>query len=239
MVGMVNNSACDKKSILLVEDDDRLASLVSEYLQEHEFIVHIQRRGDDAIEHFNPEVIDLVILDISLPGKNGFDVCREIRNQFNGPIMMLTAKGSDFDQVVGLELGADDYVIKPVEPRVLLARTRVLMRRAEANQQFDELTFGKLTISLTSHHVSLNSSPVILTTQEFNCLWMLACSAGRVVSRDTIYQQLRGIEYDGMDRSIDVCVSHLRKKLADNVENPMRIKTIWGKGYLFSPEAWE
>ncbi|MDG1814273.1 MAG: winged helix-turn-helix domain-containing protein [Porticoccaceae bacterium] len=230
----------DAKRVLLVEDDGRLATLVSEYLQQHEFIVEVVGRGDQALAEFKSGNFDLVILDLMLPGKDGLEVCRELRNIYAGPIMMLTAKSSDIDQVVGLELGADDYVIKPAEPRVLLARARALLRRGEASDNSPtELALGQLSICKTSHHVSLAGQRVILTTQEFGLLWLLACTAGQVLSRDTIYQELRGLEYDGLDRTVDVCISHLRKKLNDDSENPRRIKTVWGKGYLFAAEAWD
>jgi DNA-binding response OmpR family regulator len=230
----------DAKRVLLVEDDGRLATLVSEYLQQHEFIVEVVGHGDQALAEFKSGNFDLVILDLMLPGKDGLEVCRELRNIYAGPIMMLTAKSSDIDQVVGLELGADDYVIKPAEPRVLLARARALLRRGEASDNSPtELALGKLSICKTSHHVSLAGQRVILTTQEFDLLWLLACTAGQVLSRDTIYQELRGLEYDGLDRTVDVCISHLRKKLNDDSENPRRIKTVWGKGYLFAAEAWD
>ena len=230
----------DAKRVLLVEDDGRLATLVSEYLQQHEFIVEVVGRGDQALAEFKSGNFDLVILDLMLPGKDGLEVCRELRNIYAGPIMMLTAKSSDIDQVVGLELGADDYVIKPAEPRVLLARARALLRRGEAfDNSPTELALGLLSICRTSHHVSLAGQRVILTTQEFGLLWLLACTAGQVLSRDTIYQELRGLEYDGLDRTVDVCISHLRKKLNDDSESPRRIKTVWGKGYLFAAEAWD
>ena len=230
----------DAKRVLLVEDDGRLATLVSEYLQQHEFIVEVVGRGDQALAEFKSGNFDLVILDLMLPGKDGLEVCRELRNIYAGPIMMLTAKSSDIDQVVGLELGADDYVIKPAEPRVLLARARALLRRGETSDNSPtELALGQLSICRTSHHVSLAGQRVILTTQEFDLLWLLACNAGQVLSRDTIYQELRGLEYDGLDRTVDVCISHLRKKLNDDSENPRRIKTVWGKGYLFAAEAWD
>lgn len=230
----------DAKRVLLVEDDGRLATLVSEYLQQHEFIVEVVGRGDQALTEFKSDNFDLVILDLMLPGKDGLEVCRELRNIYAGPIMMLTAKSSDIDQVVGLELGADDYVIKPAEPRVLLARARALLRRGEASDNSPtELTFGQLSICRKSYHISLAGQRVILTTQEFDLLWLLACNAGQVLSRDTTYQELRGLEYDGLDRTVDICISHLRKKLNDDSESPRRIKTVWGKGYLFAAEAWD
>ncbi len=237
---MIESSKVENKRVLLVEDDERLATLVSEYLQLHEFIVQVESRGDRAVERFNADDYDLVILDLMLPGKNGLEVCRELRNSFTGLIMMLTAKSSDIDQVVGLELGADDYVVKPVEPRVLLARVRALLRRSSATESSGpkELSFGRLYLCQSSQRVTLDNHAVVLTTQEFDLLWLLPANAGQVLSRDTICLELRGLEYDGLDRSVDVCISHLRKKLDDDSTSPSRIKTIWGKGYLFASEAW-
>lgn len=224
--------------IMLVEDDIRLAELVSEYLQQHEFDVQHESRGDSAISHFS-DAIDLVILDLMIPGMDGLEVCRELRERYQGPIMMLTAKGGDIDQVVGLELGADDYVVKPVEPRVLLARIRALLRRFNNAPAVDpDMNFGDLCINPTAQEVVLRGDPVALTTQEFDLLCLLAARPGKVLSRGEIYQQLRGLEYDGLDRTVDVCISHLRKKLGDDGERPQFIKTIWGKGYLFVAEGW-
>jgi two-component system OmpR family response regulator/two-component system response regulator RstA len=232
----------EKLRVLLVEDDARLAALVCEYLGQHEFDVQVESRGDTAVENFRSDSVDLVILDLMLPGLDGLEVCRKLREQYQGPIMMLTAKGGDIDQVVGLELGADDYAIKPVEPRVLLARVRALLRRfsrdaSPANQV--ELQFGQLEISSAGQTARLAGKTVPLTTQEFDLLWLLASGAGDVHSRDEIYRELRGIEYDGLDRTVDVCVSHLRRKLLDDADNPQRIKTVWGKGYLFVADSWD
>ncbi|MFK8049487.1 MAG: winged helix-turn-helix domain-containing protein [Halioglobus sp.] len=229
----------DKHNVLLVEDDARLADLVREYLSQHEFNVRVESRGDDAVTHFDSQWTDLVILDLMLPGKDGLTVCRELRERFGGLIMILTAKGNDIDQVLGLELGADDYVVKPVDPRVLLARARVLLKRNRGNNTSEStLRFGQLEISRAGHHASLKGAQVSLTTQEFELLCLLASQAGKVLSRDDIYKQLRGLEYDGLDRTVDVCISHLRKKLGDDGESPSRIKTVWGKGYLFVADAW-
>ncbi len=236
---MIRCSNMDRHNILLVEDDSRLAELVREYLSQHEFNVSIAARGDTAVSNFTPTTTDLVILDLMLPGLDGLSVCRELRAIFNGPILMLTAKGSDIDQVVGLELGADDYVVKPVEPRVLLARVRSLLRRSQSKTSDQTaLQFNSLSINLISQEVTLNEQPVLLTTQEFGLLWLLASRAGTVLSRDIIYQHLRGIEYDGQDRMVDVCISHLRKKLGDDSDQPSGIKTIWGTGYLFVADGW-
>jgi len=236
---VICSATMGKQQILLVEDDARLAALVSEYLGQHEFQVQIENRGDTAVGRFSPDETDLVILDLTLPGMDGLDVCREMRSRYRGPILMLTANGSDIDQVVGLELGADDYVVKPVEPRVLLARVRVLLRRAQHEIVAEpELQFGGLRLSRAAHEVVLQGKIIALTTQEFELLWLLASRHGEVLPRDEIYQQLRGLEYDGLDRTVDVCISHLRKKLGDDGDSPARIKTVWGKGYLFVADSW-
>lgn len=234
---MIRSGAMEQVKILLVEDDKRLADLVCEYLSQHEFVVRVESRGDSAVENFSAD-IDLVILDLMMPGMDGLSVCRILREKYDGPILMLTAKGTDIDQVVGLELGADDYVVKPVEPRVLLARVRALLRRRRRSTSDQaKLSFGRLSINKATQQVLVDGSPVILTTQEFDLLWLLASKAGEVLSRPDIYQQLRGLEYDGLDRTVDVCISHLRKKLNDDSEQPGLIKTVWGKGYLFVNEG--
>lgn len=229
------------KKILLVEDDRQLSNLVTDFLTSEGFHVKQEFRGDTVakrVETFSP---DLIVLDIMLPGKDGFAVCRDIRPNFSGPILMLTAKSTDFDQVLGLEIGADDYVIKPVEPRVLLARVNALLRRGELPQENKEkadITCGQLYINRGSRQVKLHNENIELTSQEFDLLWLLASRSGEVQNRDYIYKAVVGRDYDGMDRSVDVRISRLRKKLQDSNETPFRIKTIWGQGYLFVPDAW-
>ncbi|MGI9449829.1 MAG: winged helix-turn-helix domain-containing protein [Geminicoccaceae bacterium] len=236
------------EKILLVEDDDRLASLICEYLLQHGFEVDVEPRGDAASDRILDTRPALVILDLMLPGRDGFDICRDVRPFFSGPILMLTARDDDIDQVVGLELGADDYVNKPVEPRVLLARMRALLRRyaktegvTSAEQRSvdrDELIFGALRISRGRREVTLKGHSVELTTTEFELLWLLADAAGTILSREETLAALRGIDYDGLDRSVDNCISRLRKKLGDSRANPTRIKTVRSKGYLFVADAW-
>ncbi|WP_134052859.1 MULTISPECIES: response regulator transcription factor [Rheinheimera] len=227
--------------ILLVEDDIRLASLVQTFLTQHGFTVQLQSQGDAVAEHCRQFQPDLIVLDLMLPGLDGFGVCRQIRPWFKGPVLMLTAKQSDIDQVLGLELGADDYVVKPVEPRVLVARINALLRRTQiiskAEQQ--ELQFNRLLLKQRSREAWYDNERVELTSYEFDLLWMLAKHAGQTVKREAIHQQIIGREYDGLDRTVDVRISHLRRKLGDNAETPFRIKTVWGKGYLFVADAWQ
>lgn len=231
--------------LLLVEDDPRLAQLIRDYIEPQGFQVTIQHRGDLAISEFSAQKTDLVILDLMLPGLDGLHVCQLLREQFDGPILILTAQNSDINHVMGLELGADDFVTKPIEPPVLLARLRALLRRVsqskpvpEQSVRKDELHFGELYLNRKAQQVILNQNIIELTTQEFELLWFLAENAGTVLSRDQIFSHMRGIEYDGMDRTVDVRISRLRKKLLDNLNKPQRLKTVWGKGYLFVAEAW-
>ncbi len=231
-----------RTDILLVEDDLRLADLTAEYFRQNGLSVAIESRGDRAISRFLAEQPRVVLLDLMLPGVDGLTICRELREMYDGPILIFTARDSDIDQVIGLEAGADDYVAKPVDPMVLLARTRALLRRVserqEPSHEMTDIVLGGLRISEMSQQVWLDGSEVTLTTHEFELLRLLARHAGRVLSREDIFRHLRGIEYDGLDRSVDGRISKLRRKLDDSADAPARIKTIWGKGYLLVPDAW-
>lgn len=222
--------------VLLVEDDLRLADLVRTYLQSNGFRVIVEHRGDRVSEHLQ-SAPDLVVLDLGLPGRDGFAVCKELRAASDLPILIVTARDNDIDHVVGLELGADDYVVKPVEPRVLVARIHALLRRARAASPMEPriLRFGELTINATARSVAICGNEVALSGNEFDLLFFLACRAGEIQSRETLYLQLYKREYDGLDRTLDVRISHLRKKLAD-AEATDRIRTVWGRGYLFAPD---
>lgn len=242
---MNDKSSTDQEcNVLLVEDDVRLARLIQEYMGQQGVKMELEHNGANAVARIRDEKPDLVILDIMLPGMDGLEICRQVRPQFTGPIMMLTAKDEDIDQVVGLELGADDYVTKPVQPRVLLARVRALLRRgpgAEAESDSGDpqlLEFGNLKVNAGAQEVHYNEQEIDCTTNEFKLLWLLASNAGQVMSRDSILETLRGIGYDGLDRSVDVRISRLRKKLGDDANHPYKIKTVWGKGYLFVKDAW-
>jgi len=225
--------------VFLVEDDLRLSELVRSYLQMNGFRVSVETRGDLVLERVRSESPDLVILDLGLPGKDGFSVCRELRAAFNIPILILTARDDDIDHVLGLELGGDDYVIKPVEPRVLVARIHTLLRRSRtpSTAENNALRFGALSINTAARSIRLNGQPVALSSNEFDLLLFLASRAGELQSRESLYQQLYKREYNGLDRTLDVRISHLRKKLGDT-GSPEKIKTVWGHGYLFVPDAW-
>ncbi|HEV2610227.1 MAG TPA: response regulator transcription factor [Noviherbaspirillum sp.] len=223
--------------LMLVEDDNKLASLVAEYLAGYEFSVDIVSRGDAALARFRDTQPDVVVLDLMLPGLDGMLVCRQIREISNVPILILTAREDVFDEVSGLEQGADDYINKPVQPRVLLARLRALLRRGQDKPATGDLSFGAFRVSKEDRIVFWRGQPVTLNSSEYKLLLVLAESAGQVLSRNDILKKMRGIEFDGLDRSIDNCVSRLRRKFDD--PDGEKIKTVWGEGYLFSPSAWD
>jgi two-component system response regulator RstA len=232
--------------ILIVEDDERLADLTREYLESNGLTVSLETHGGAAVERIRKEQPDLVVLDLMLPGEDGLSICRRVRPDYSGPIIMLTARTDDLDQVLGLEMGADDYIGKPVQPRVLLARIRAMLRRAEphpaSSQGADDeepvrLQFNDLIVDRSMREAWLNDDSIDLTSAEFDLLWLLSSNAGRVLSREEIFTALRGIEYDGQDRSIDVRVSRIRPKIGDDPIHPRRIKTVRSKGYLFVKEA--
>lgn len=225
--------------IAIVEDDEELAQWIGDFLANNGMRVSVVHRGDIAVDFIRQHVPDLVLLDIQLPGKNGHDVCREVREFYAKPILVMTANNEELDEVLGLELGADDFMAKPVRPRVLLARINALLRRSAAAQpQSEVMEFGSLTVDCQTKTVTLAGEVISLSTTEFELLRLLARNAGTVMSRESLVTQLRGIEYDGLDRTIDVRVSRVRKKLGDLSAEPKKIKTVWGKGYLFVPNAW-
>jgi len=233
--------AARRSRVLLVEDSARLAASIRHYLERHGFEVLVEGDGlavADRVERFRPE---LVVLDLMLPGKDGLTICRELRARGGSlPILMLTAKGENIDQVLGLEMGADDYVVKPVEPRVLLARVEALLRRStpKAGRQPEAaLTAGRITIDGSRRAASLDGHDIELTTGDFDILWLLASRHGTVVTRDEILRVVRGIDYDGLDRSIDARICRLRRKLQDAGGAETMIKTVRLKGYLFTGDA--
>lgn len=228
--------------VMLVEDDARLAQLVSEYLQNYEFAVDWVQRGDEALARYHATRPDLVVLDLMLPGLDGMVVCRQIRDVSRVPVLILTAREDSYDEVSGLEQGADDFVIKPVQPRILLARLRALLRRTQASgeaapETSQNLVYGALTVVRGDRTVSWRGQRVTMSNAEFKLLLVLAENPGQVLSRDALLKKLRGLEFDGMDRSIDNHISRLRRHFDDT--DSEKIKTVWGEGYLFSPSCWE
>lgn len=222
--------------ILIVEDDTRLATLLQEYLMAHGYDVDVESRGDRAVDRIWRDDPALVVLDLMLPGTNGFDVCRRVRERYSRGILILTASKAEVDQAVGFELGTDDYVIKPVEPRILLARIRSLLRRLEGLAAVpvvpELIALGPLVLDRGRREVAVGKRPLDVTGVEFDVLWLLARRAGDVVSRDEMSLQVRGIPYDGIDRGIDVHVSRLRRKLEAAGLDGASLKSVRGYGYL-------
>lgn len=225
-----------QEKILLVEDDVPLASLLSEYLTSQGFSVEVLHRGSEVKKRVIAGRPDLVILDLMLPDASGLDICRSLREGWRGPILMLTAMKDDIDIVTGLEIGADDYLGKPVAPRVLLARIRALLRRSSTDLDAEMIETGPLFINVPSREALLEGQPLDLTTTEFDLLVLLARRAGRVQKREVLVEDLRGIGFDSFDRSVDVLISRLRRKLDSHGG---MIKTVRGLGYLLSPEVRE
>lgn len=229
-------------NIILVEDDKALADSICQYLGGEGFTVQIIADGNAAVQAITSSQPDLVILDIMLPGKDGLTICREIRPAYQGFVIMFTAREDEIDQIVGLELGADDYLIKPVKPRLLLAKVKAFLRRGgmqvETQENSDQLYFDDLFIDVGKRAVVLGAEDIALTSGEFDLLAILAKRAGTILSRDEITQQLSGGRYDGLDRTIDNKISLLRRKLGDDSGVPARIKTVRSKGYVLVPGAW-
>lgn len=225
--------------IMVVEDDASLAEWISDFLIDSGFLVTVANRGDEAVEMIRTDEPALVILDVNLPSMNGFAVCAEIRRFYHKPVLMLTARGDESDEVSGIEAGANDYLIKPVRPRALLARVQSLLSRGETvPADKNSRVFGELQINSESRSVSIAGQPVELSTHEFDLCWLLSENANVVMSREDMINKMRGIEYDGFNRSVDILISRLRKKLGDNDQPPKKIKTVWGKGYMFISDAW-
>ncbi len=220
--------------ILLIEDDKRLAGMVQSYLGEAGFRTTIAETGASGIALHGRESFDALILDLMLPDMDGLDVCRTIRERAATPILMLTARGDAMDRVVGLELGADDYLPKPFEPRELLARLKAILRRATSEKPADVLRFGRLEIDLGARKVLLAGEERALTSHQFALLAILAQHAGRVLSRDAIMDLLKNERLEAFDRSIDVHISRIRAAIEDDPKKPQRVITVRGAGYVFA-----
>lgn len=220
-------------TILIIDDDEKLNLLLMDYLSKFDFRVETATHPSEGISKIETVSPDLVILDIMLPDMDGFDVCKTIRKTHTLPIIMLTARGDVMDRIVGLELGADDYLPKPFEPRELVARIQTVLRRTGQKEPQDVRSYGDLSIDVQKQRVTLKGSRVTLTTNEFVLLDVLTRQPGRVFNRDQLLQELRGIDCDAFNRSVDITLSRLRQKLHDDPKSPAFIKTVWGTGYTF------
>lgn len=225
----------NKQKILIVDDEENICELVRLYIEKDGFEAVIANDGNEAIAKFNTEKPDLILLDIMLPLKDGWQVCREIRTQSNVPIIMLTAKGETFDKVLGLELGADDYVVKPFEPKELIARIRAVLRRSNVNEEpasEDELRFDGLRINQSTYEVYIDDKKVEMPPKEFELLYFLAKNTNKVFTRDQLLDEIWGYEFFGDSRTVDVHIKRIREKI-DGDDRVWSLKTVWGVGYKF------
>ena len=220
-------------TILIIDDDVKLNQLLVDFLREFGFKTITATRPEEGLKKLRQEAPDLIILDVMLPGMSGFEVCKTIRQSNTVPIIMLTARGMVTDKVVGLELGADDYLPKPFEPRELVARIQSVLRRAHGMDESRVKRFGRLEINFPKRIARLDGAVIDLTTNEFAALALLVTNKGKVLNRDQILVELRGIESDAFNRSVDITMSRLRHKLRDDPKNPSFIKTVWATGYVF------
>jgi DNA-binding response OmpR family regulator len=219
--------------ILIIDDDAKLNRLLKSFLKDFGFRVISATDPVQGLKMIGKQSPDLAILDVMMPGMDGFEVCRQIRQTSSLPIIMLTARGEVTDKVVGLELGADDYLAKPFEPRELVARINSVLRRSGAVDDAQPADFGPLVVDFKRRTADLSGETLDLTTNEFAALALLVRNAGKVLTRDQILQELRGIDCDAFNRSVDITVSRLRQKLRDDPRAPAFIKTVWGTGYVF------
>jgi len=222
--------------VLLIEDDSRLAAMVSEYLGEAGYRVTTAASGASGLERLGSEPYDALVLDLSLPDMDGLEVCRRLRPRWDLPVLMLTARGDTMDRVVGLELGADDYLPKPFEPRELLARLKAILRRGSTKTGRRLLRFGRLEIDRDARAVRIAGTEKTLTSLQFALLVALAENAGRVLSRDALMDLVKGEKMDAFDRSIDVHVSRIRAAIEDDPKKPRRVITVRGAGYVFAKQ---
>jgi len=222
------------QKILLVEDDLRLAQMLEAYLRQAGFVVSHVPTGAAALDASRTEPFAAIILDLMLPDRDGLDICRQLRTRLSTPILMLTARGDAMDKVIGLEMGADDYLAKPFEPRELLARLRAILRRATAPMDRDMLVFGRMEIDRGAREVRIDGQPRPLTAHQFDILRVLAERAGRVLSREQLFDLLKGQSLEPFDRSIDVHVSRIRAAIEDDPRKPRRLLTVRGAGYVLS-----
>ena len=220
--------------LLIIDDDARLAAMVSDYLTAAGFVVDRRFTGREGLAALEHNAFDAVILDVMLPDIDGFEVCRTIRARAQTPILMLTARGEEMDRIVGLEIGADDYLPKPFSPRELQARVRAILRRRRVPDEDEGLRFGRLRIDRASRLVRVDGEEKTLTSFQFDLLVALADNAGRVLNRERLMDLVKGEEFDAFDRSIDVHISRIRSAIEDDPRHPRRIITVRGAGYVFA-----
>ena len=223
--------------ILVVDDEPKIVKLARDYLERSGYRVVTAVNGQTALTIARQEKPDMVVLDLNLPGMDGLDVCRQLRRESDVPIIMLTARVEETDRLIGLELGADDYITKPFSPRELVARVRAVLRRVSGGvHQPGMIRTGDLEIDLEGHRVNRGGEPIQLSRMEFNLLTVLAQHPGQTFSRAQLLSRMHGVAYDGFDRSVDAHVKNLRRKLEPDPSNPIYVETVYGIGYRFTDE---
>ena len=235
----------DKQKVLVVDDDPKLLDLVIKFLTREGFEVSGVGSGQAMDAHLSTQPVDLIVLDLMLPGEDGLSIARRLRANNTIPILMLSARGEDIDRIIGLEVGADDYLAKPFNPRELSARVKAILRRTQElnhpagheGASAERFRFGDFLVNLTTNSVSRGGEPVSLTAGEFSLLEAFVQHPNRVLSRDRLIELIKGYERSPYDRSIDVRVTRLRKKLESNPDQPQYIRTVWGRGYIFTPQG--
>ena len=225
-------------SVLLVDDDPKIAKLLQSYFEKEDFAVFTALDGIAALQLFRDKKPDILVLDLMLPGMNGLDVCRQIRRENETPILMLTARDEETDRLIGLELGADDYVSKPFSPREVVARAKAILRRSrKAADKKEPFKIGKFTVDTAGYTVAADGNPFDLTPTEYKIFELLATHAGQVFTRLQMVEQVQGIAFEGYERTIDAHVKNLRRKIGDNPKDPRIIQTVYGVGYKFAGDA--
>ena len=238
----MHNAAMEEQKLLIIDDEKKLRNLLTRYLEKEGFEVAAVANGVEMDAYLDNHEVDLVILDLMLPGEDGLSIGRRLHQQKNLPIIILSAKRDETDRIVGLEIGADDYLTKPFSPRELLARIRSVLRRNNQNEAKQSnntvnggmYSLGAFRLDTNKHEFTNNDKNINLTSSEFNMLSIFLQNPNKVLSRDTLLEMIKGYERDPSDRSIDICIGRIRKKIEPDPSNPIYIKTIWGVGYIFS-----
>ena len=235
---IINKTVKDKKmyNVLIADDNLQIVSILKEYCKKNNFNVTLAHDGEEILEKIRNNKFDIVLLDIMMPKKNGFDVCKEVRTFSNVPIIMITARGEDFERIMGLETGADDYIVKPFSPGEVIARIHAILRRVIPNENINQekiFSYDNLTINLSDFTVKINDENISLTKKEIELLWLLSTNRNKVFTRENLLDSIWGYDYFGDSRTVDSHIKRLRAKLDNYEHETWNIKTIWGVGYKF------
>ena len=235
---IINKTVKDKKmyNVLIADDNLQIVSILKEYCKKNNFNVTLAHDGEETLEKIRNNKFDIVLLDIMMPKKNGFDVCKEVRTFSNVPIIMITARGEDFERIMGLETGADDYIVKPFSPGEVIARIHAILRRVIPNENINQekiFSYDNLTINLSDFTVKISDENVFLTKKEIELLWLLSTNRNKVFTRENLLDSIWGYDYFGDSRTVDSHIKRLRAKLDNYEHETWNIKTIWGIGYKF------